>query len=231
LSSPSACPKCGATRPAEALECVTCGIVFSKYKGPRMSAEPSPEPVMDRAPERPANSEPEADTTEGVWRRGRTLIVSRLASLPDRCVSCNGPAETRLIRKLSWHQAWIYLFLLINLLVYVVAALVARKQAAVEVPLCGRHVRMRRYGVLGAWGLLVLGSGLAWALAAVTADADGLAAAAPILVFLGSALVALVVGFTISRPVVPRRIDDEFVWLGKVSKDFLASVPEAPTSV
>jgi hypothetical protein len=210
---------------------MTCGIVFAKYKGPQMSAAPNSEPVTHSAPSLPANQEPEPDFTDGVWQRGRTLIVSRLATLPDRCVSCNEPSEARLTRKLSWHKGWVYAFLLVNLLVYAVVAMIVRKQAAIEVPQCAHHAKIRRYGFLGAWGLMGLGCLLAWASAGSLADADGAASAAPIFIFLAAALVSLIFGFTVSRPVVARRIDDEFVWLGKCSKSFLESLPEAPSSI
>ncbi len=228
METTTACPQCGATRRPEASDCPTCGIVFAKYRGPRMQAAPTPEPVTTRAPGLPANEEP-VDPSEGVWRRGGVLVVSRLARLPDRCVSCNEPAETRIRSKLSWHRGWVYLFALLNLLVYAVVALALRKKAELEVPQCARHAKIRRYGFLGAWALMGIGTGIAWAVAAL--DVDGPIGAAPLLIFFSTAFVALIMGFTISRPVVARRIDDEFLWLGKCGGRFLSSLPEAPRGV
>lgn len=195
-----------------------------------MSAAPSAEPVTDTAPSLPANEEAE-DFTAGVWQRGKTLILRRLATLPDRCVSCNEPAETRLTRKLYWHKSWIYVFVLVNLLVYAVVAMAARKTAAVEIPQCAHHAKLRRYGILGGWALMVFGCLAAWGSAAISVDAEGIMEALPLFIFFGSIVAALAVGLTFSRPVVAQHIDDEFVWLGKCSKGFLSSLPEAPSSL
>lgn len=225
----AACPNCGAARPSGAVDCPTCGVVFAKYRGPRMQAPPTAEPVTREAPARPQHAEPTAEASEGVWRRGRDLVVSRMATLPDRCVSCNAPAETRIRSKLSWHQSWVYLFVLVNVLVYALVAVIVRKKAELEIPQCGRHARIRKWGFLGAWGLCGLGCLAAFAAAAM--ETDAVLSATPIVIFFGTLLASLVIGFTISRPVVPRRIDEEFVWLGKCGRSFLSSLPEAPRGV
>lgn len=229
MDSSAACPNCGAARLSDAIDCPTCGVVFAKYRGPRMQAAPTPEPVTHEAPARPPHAEPVVETGEGVWRRGRDLVVSRVATLPDRCVSCNAPAETRIKSKLSWHQSWVYVFVLVNVLVYALVALVVRKKAELEIPQCGRHARLRRWGFLGAWALL--GLGCLAAFAAATMGTDGTLSAMPLVLFFGAVLASLLIGFTISRPVVARRIDDEFVWLGKCGRSFLSSLPEAPRGV
>jgi hypothetical protein len=195
-----------------------------------MSAAPSADPVTHAAPSLPAHEEPE-DFTSGVWQRGKTLIVSRLATLPNRCVSCNEPASARLTRKLYWHKSWVYLFVLLNLLLYAVVAMAVRKTAAVEIPQCAHHAKVRRYGILGGWAVMALGCLAAWASAVLSTDTEGLAQALPLLIFFGSLVVALGVGLTFSRPVVAQRIDDEFVWLGKCSPGFLSSLPEAPKGI
>jgi hypothetical protein len=54
-----------------------------------------------------------------------------------------------------------------------------------------------------------LGLGCLAALLAADADAD--ASTVPMVIFFGTVLVSLIGGFAISRPVVARRIDDEFI--------------------
>ena len=49
----------------------------------------------------------------GVWRDKATLIMSKDAQLPARCIKCNAPATgARLKKKLSWHHPAIYLLIL-----------------------------------------------------------------------------------------------------------------------
>ena len=229
METGTACPKCGATRAPDAVECPTCGVIYSKYRGPRMQASPTPEPVTTAVPGPPAHEEPVDEFTEGVWRRGKTLIVSRLAELPDRCVTCNGPAERWIESKLWWHRGWVYVFLLVNILVYALVAMAVRKTAVLRVPQCAQHAKLRRWGVLGAWG--IFGLGCLGTYASAHMSDDGPISAAPLVIFFASVLVALVGGTIISRPVVARRIDDEFVWIGKCSKGFLSSLPEAPETI
>jgi hypothetical protein len=71
------------------------------------------------------------DTFWGAWREGDVLVLSKQHHvLPDRCVKCNAPAAGhRWEKRLYWHHPLIYLSLLAGALIYVVIALIARKEA------------------------------------------------------------------------------------------------------
>lgn len=165
----------------------------------------------------------------GLWREGNRLVMRKDAELPDRCVRCNEPAHGyRLKRRLSWHHPAFYLFLLFNLIIYVIVALIVRKTAKIEVGLCEAHVRARTRAILVGWlgslggiGLMIFGAmnsgpgaqnDLGWM----------------ILVGLLLLLVSLIFGASKAPPVVPTRIDANFVWLKRVSPAFLAALPDVP---
>ena len=86
----------------------------------------------------PMHVEPErllAESDAGAWYDGRFLIVrANGAVLPPRCVKCNAPSDYWLRRRLAWHHPVIYvIFFLLGPLLYVVAALMARYKAVVDV--------------------------------------------------------------------------------------------------
>jgi len=95
--------------------------------------------------------------TAGVWRDKSTLVMSKDAQLPDRCVKCNEPTVERLKRRLSWHHPAIYLIVLVALLIYLIVAMVTRKRATIEIGLCEEHQAKRRRNLMIAWGLALLG--------------------------------------------------------------------------
>ncbi|HMB54713.1 MAG TPA: hypothetical protein VKU40_15455 [Thermoanaerobaculia bacterium] len=243
MNDDAKCPKCFFAREPGAVECPACGIVYARYRGapppplPGGSAAPglplappqAPDlnpyapPASDLLPEGMAAPPTPSHPDVGVWRFLNLLVMDKRASLPRYCLRCGRPASTTLKRNLSWHHPLIYLTLLANLLVYLVVALLVRKQARVELPLCDDHVQQRRVWLtLGSIAFL-LGVGLTiW-----TFSADDLSGAgcwlSVTLVVLGFATVALV-----ATPVSPRKIDDRFVWLKKVSPEYLERLPEAP---
>lgn len=167
----------------------------------------------------------------GLWREGDVLVMRKEAELPDRCVKCNAPADGyRLKRKLGWHHPAFYLIILVALLLYVIVALCVRKTATVQVPLCEDHRSRRKRTILLGW-LFSLG-GLAAMIAGIALSSDpgatgGLAAALIPTGFL-VLIVALVWSIVASQPVVPLKIDQQFVWLKKVCPAFLDSLPEVP---
>ena len=158
----------------------------------------------------------------GVWRDRSTLVMDKNATLPDRCVKCNEPAfGQRLKRKLSWHHPAIYLIILVALLIYLVVAMVLRKTANVEVGVCERHMKARRRSILITWGAVVL-SFILFYFAALRDDGS--------IALFGMALLvgAVIYGIITIRLVAPSKIDDRFVWLRGVNKEYLNELPAWP---
>ncbi len=158
---------------------------------------------------------------EGAWRSGRLLVMTRHAALPARCMKCNLPTEgVTLRRKLSWHPWYFYMLIFINLLIYLVIALIVRKTATVNLPICPRHRSQRRRSIAIGW-LLGLGS--------IGVFLTTLAIGGNELVALGLCLIVLITGLVIgvagTQFAVARKIDKQFIWLKNVNPNFLAALP------
>jgi len=156
-----------------------------------------------------------------LWRSGRVLVIGQGAALPDRCVKCNAPANgQRLLRKLYWHSPYIYLLILLNLIIYLIVAIIVRKMARVEIGLCDAHRRQRWLaigygwlGALGGLGLFIVGLANDWN--------------AGVVVFGLVAFIAGMVLGVVKGPVVSaKRITPEFVWIKGVCPAYLESLPE-----
>ena len=159
---------------------------------------------------------------DGLWREGNLLVMSKAAWLPDRCIRCNRPPAVRLDRNLRWHRPWIYLALLIHVLLYLVIALFTVKTARVRVPLCAEHNRARWARIVIGW--IVLFAGIAFfPLAFSDPELVFLISLAPLTILVG--LLVLLIG---RHPIPPKKIDDQHVWLKKVSPEILADLPDAP---
>ena len=146
--------------------------------------------------------------------------MSKDATLPDRCVKCNRPADgLHLKRTLYWHNQLIYALILAGVILYLVVSLIVRKTATVNVPLCETHLARRRNKLIVGWLLISLGLG-----GFIFAVANNY----PMLI-LGAALIILV-GFIFAiaaaRIVIPTKIDDRFVWLKGINKDYLDQLPQ-----
>jgi hypothetical protein len=157
--------------------------------------------------------------TTAVHREGDVLVAPREgAILPARCVRCNEPAGRRLMRRLYWHPPALYLLIFISLCVYLIPALVFRKKAVLEVGLCERHFRRRRWGIGLGWGGFVIG-GVVFVGSIEPYPLLGLS-------FLLVTLLSPIIGVVMAQVVSPKRIDAERVRL-KVGRPFLESFGEA----
>lgn len=165
------------------------------------------------------NLDPGAD--QGVWRLDKTLVFRRGAALPNRCLKCNQPATTRLNRTLQWHSPGWYLLLLFNLLIYLVAAMIVRKTAGVELPLCDAHNQRRKTGTIIMLVSVVIGVG--GCTAGMSADQPA-AAVFSILAL----LVGVVVGVVQANLLTPTKIDESYVQAKGAAPEFLASLPPFP---
>jgi hypothetical protein len=121
----------------------------------------------------------------------------------------------------------VFLLVLISPLIYIIVALVIRKTAKIEVPLCERHRAGRVRGIWIAW--LVCLTGIAFLIVGgANAGPSGNENLA-LLVFVG--IVMLLGGLIYATnlpPVMPKKIDQTHIWLTKVSPLYLAYLPELP---
>ena len=248
-ASEMTCPKCGWVRELGATECPACGIVYTRYGGGPKTASPSsagpyappPLPVPGESvnPYAPPQSELQSTIEQpmgqmfaaaGVWRAGDLLVMQKGAHLPNRCLVCNQPASVQFPKKMYWHSPWVYVLILLNLFIYLIAALIVRKKADVVLPLCGVHAEKRKRAALLA-GVLIIGGLVVMFGSFAAIEAQNAAFA---LMFFGGFL-ALIAGAIVSSVganiIVAKKIDDYYVWLRKVSASYLAALPPAPPGV
>src|SRR5262249_31752161 len=93
-----------------------------------------------------------------LWRYRRQLVLRPGTVVPDRCVKCNSPANgSRLRRRLYWHPPLVYLLILVNLLLYVIVALVIRKRAVIDIGICAVHRQRRIIIIALSWSSILVG--------------------------------------------------------------------------
>ena len=208
------CAQCGLVNFATDINCKRCGQPLVASSGPQgivlADGYVLPPPPTVGMP------------GSGVWRDKSKMIVSKGAQLPDRCVKCNAPAHgAKLKRKLSWHHPAIFILILVATLIYFIVAMIVRKTATVEVGLCQEHMAKRRRNVFITLALILLGV-LGFVLTVIFGDNNFLLAG----IFL--ILAGIIYGVVALRIVTPARIDDRFVWLNGVNKDYLNELPQWP---
>ena len=75
---------------------------------------------------------------------GKRFVLPPGAVLPARCVKCaNSPSDPWLNVTFSWHHPALYI-LAISPIIYIIVALIVRKQVKVAVPLCEVHRAIRQ---------------------------------------------------------------------------------------
>lgn len=212
------CAHCGLVNFATATQCKRCHTPFvqelSAADGSQVQGIVLEDGYVLPAP-------PSPGPAAGVWRDRATLVMSKDARLPDRCVKCNEPTQGRLKRKLTWHHPAIYILILVAWLIYLIVALIVRKRATVELGLCDEHLQIRRRNIWITWALVLLG--VACLFFAIAAE-DGRMAPLGLLLLLGGAIF----GIFAARVTAPTKIDDRFVWLRGVNKDYLDLLPQWP---
>ena len=154
-----------------------------------------------------------------IWRNDSTLVMTKEALLPNRCIKCNAPADEQLKRKLTWHHPALYLLVFVSVLIYAIVAMIVRKTATVNIGLCEDHLSSRRRNLLITWGL---GFGSVASFVGAALLEDGTLLLLGITLLLGCAIYGIVT----LRVVVPSKIDDYFVWLKGIDGNYLQQFPE-----
>lgn len=98
--------------------------------------------------------EPE-EFNHGAWQHGRLLVLAEHATLPDRCIVCNRPAEGLTLDKtLYWHTPFLLALLALNPFIYALLAFFFKRSRPVGLPICAIHRRRRT--VMGWLGIGLL---------------------------------------------------------------------------
>ncbi len=213
------CAQCGLVNFASETTCKRCGATLNQNVP--VAVAPAPQGiVLEDGYVLPLP--PTVGLASGVWRDKSTLVMSQGVALPDRCIKCNEPAHGfRLKRKLTWHHPAIYFLIVVAVLLYLIVAMILRKTATVEIGLCEMHRAKRRKNILITWLLFLLGvAGFTMAIFA----ADSTYLLVGVIFLLG----ALIYGLMVVRVVAPSKIDEKFVWLRGVNKNYLDQLPQWP---
>ena len=154
-----------------------------------------------------------------VWQSKSLLVMTKQAPLPDRCIKCNTPTHHRLKRNLRWHHPALYILIVGGFLFYLILALVLSKTATINVGLCETHAAARKKDILITW-MLVLLSFASFYLAVATDEMSLFLVG--VALFLGG----VIYGIVKTKVVGPQKIDDHYVWLTGVNRDYLKQFPE-----
>ncbi|MCC7095794.1 MAG: hypothetical protein IT472_01240 [Thermomonas sp.] len=174
---------------------------------------------MERNPYLP----PEADVHDiargDCWREsGGTVYVARGSDLPQRCVKCNTLLVQRPKRKTYyWHASGWYLLILLNIILYAIAAMIARKKIEISAGLCDQHRKRRWLKVGSALGLFVL------MFVAGVVMFGGETSGISVACFAGS-VVAFVAGVIFARVIYPVEITERGGRFKGCGPEFLASL-------
>lgn len=238
------CQTCGLTLPATSRFCRNCGTSLDTpvsaveppappYGIPQtgygaMLAPGMPPSMPQGVPPVPAYGGPPSInahapwSSAGVWRQKNMLVMHKNATLPDRCVKCNRPANGRkLTKKFMWHHPAWFLFIFAGILIYLIVALIVRKPVTLYLGLCDEHFSKRRTAIWASWGVLALSVGLI-----IFGAANNL----PALFLIGILLifVAAIYGALSANVIAIQKVDDHYVWLKRINKDYLMMLPELP---
>lgn len=163
-----------------------------------------------------------SDFHHTVWRSGQALVVKKESVLPDCCVKCGTPAAGQAVDKwLFWHTPILLPVALLSWPFYLLLAVLMRKTMTMSMPLCQRHVTMRKWVTI--LGVALLPASILSVLTALTQSI-------PVLMLLAMLMVissAVVIGW-VRNPIWALRFEGEFVFVHNVHPNVLErqSIPE-----
>ena len=176
---------------------------------------------------------PAAGSSGGIWSDGNLLVVHKQATLPPFCVKTNEPASTDIQRTFYWHSALVYLLILLNILAYIIGALLTRKSHKLAVPLSNEAATKRRNGILIGWILSLLGIGIVvfgFYMLVNSRNQDATVAIGAASVFAGfvTLIVGAILGSRASNILVAKKITDHASWFKGADPDYVQRFPVIP---
>ena len=179
----------------------------------------------------PFEGDPYFDVPAEAWRDGQLLVVRKGAELLDRCLKCAAPTKAyrdRYSRSISWHRPGWFVLFFIGWPLYALAYFLIRHRATVAVGLCPLHRKKRSRAIALGWLFALAGLGSFIAMGMLS-DSGNLPEALQVIlpiVGLGLFLGGIIWAALGSQVLVPKQIDKHFVWLAKVSPEFLETLPD-----
>ena len=219
------CPQCGTQNPDRNRFCSNCGGSIAGQAATVVGIPQQPQAVP--APTGPYS--PTAAAPGTLRRAGSLLVATPGAQFPPYCVKCGQPAQRWLNKNFAWHNPWIYAVVLVNVLLYLIVALVVSKRMRLNVPLCAQHFGRRRMWLTIGWVLLAACIPVPIMIGAAgdgSDDAVGIAVLIGVGMFIAS-LVFLIIGSMLVR--VQEITATEAIFSG-ISPAFLQYVSEQPVA-
>jgi len=206
--------------------CPTCNQVFNlpSYPPAAPMGTPGAPPMLGYAG-------PRGYASANVAYDGIGLVMRKGCEGPNRCVKCNAPTEDYFWSKtMYWHPSWLYVLILFpGLLIYAIVALCVRKSGRISVALCPVHRSARNRNMLIAWLICFLGLGMLIGLPILSSSMHHSDADITVAIGVIGGIVVLFGGLVFSAVAVPvlmpRRIDDNFLYLKRAGQPFLESLP------
>lgn len=164
------------------------------------------------------------DANPGVWRDDKRLVMSRKATLPNRCVKSNELADGWLQRKYQWHQGGAVLQFLLGPLIYTVIS----QKIKIHVGLTDAWIRRRRWAIAIGWLSFAVGFVL-FIIGLVNVDQRGSSLIVLVPIGLLVFLIGAIYGALRARMVTLARATQTHIWLNGVHPDYLASLPDWPS--
>jgi hypothetical protein len=174
-------------------------------------------------------------SNQGIWRDGKKLVVHKQAVLPPICVKTNEPSQRKIKRKYYWHHPAVYLAILVQVLIYIILAMVVRKKHELEVPITEQTGAKRRNGIAIGWVLalaaiaLFVGS-IAWML---QPGNEANAGYGVIALFLAAFMLVAgsIIGSRAAAILTPKRMTESATWFAGAHWEYLERFPEIPPNV
>lgn len=201
------CIACGAQNSDQDRFCNRCGKPLVAAAG-QIAAAASAVPAMPTA----------------AYRQGDKLIIPKGAPLPPYCVKCGQSVTGEPFRKsFFWHNPWLFLLVLVNILVYAIVAMIIRKRADLAIFICDDHRQRRRNLLIATWVLalgFIPGGILVGSLIHDSDTAVGLGILTSFLL-----LIAAFVAGGLSAVLRPKEITDSSATFSGACEQFLAMLP------
>lgn len=163
-----------------------------------------------------------------IVRNGERLVVpvpmpvTQAVPLPPPCVKCGAPANGKpVVKTFYWHHPALYLIILVALLIYVIVAVIVRKNIRLSVPLCARHAQRRSMAVTLSWVIPVVGVADAFILPNLGVN-GGIVA----LITVALVLTGLIIWAVVSYPIRPKYIDQYRAEFTGVCEAYLQQFPQ-----